>query len=357
MTTANNVFDLIVIGCGSAGIGAAIKFQKLKSTTRLLILEARDRVGGRAFTETHTFGADAPVDLGARWLCHHQPDNLLRAYYVSSDRDQIDSDIYGTSKMAIFDEDGTPISEGSIEQVKTIIEQLFSNIKQYAYDVPDVSLLDVVHDEYTNIKSEQMRRLLDMWLGFTENHEASNLAELSAKCYAQGEGGLDNCYLDIAGGLGSFIKHIAEQHELPIEFNTVVTHIDILTQFDGLVRISTQDGRYYLCKYVLVTVPLGCLKVDSIIFTPPLPGWKQEAIHKMGFGLHNKVYLQFSSVFWDQQLTKISVATDRFKFYFCMPEARILALHIVGSVAREVEEQSDEETVEQVVMLFIEFIH
>jgi polyamine oxidase len=349
MTTANSQFDLIIIGCGPAGIGAAIKFQKLQPTARFLILEARERVGGRAFTDVQTFDANAPVDVGAHWLCHHQPDNLLRAYYTPSDRDQVDSNIYGTSNMAIYDEDGTSITEDLIEQVKTIAEQLFSKIKQYSPEKADVSMLEVIHDEYTKIKNDQIRRLLNMWLSFTETHEASNLAALSAKCYTKGDGGLENYYLAIADGLGSFIKKIAEQHNLPIELNAVITHIDISTQFDGLVRVLTQDNRHYLCKYVLVTVPLGCLKAHSIVFTPPLPSWKQEAIEKMGFGLQNKVFLQFSSVFWDPQLTKISVATNRFKFYFCMPEARILFLHIVGSVARELEQESDEEIVEQVV--------
>ncbi|CAF3930049.1 unnamed protein product [Adineta steineri] len=349
METVNHVFDLIVIGCGAAGIGAAIKFQKLLPTAHLLVLEARDRIGGRAFTDTKTFGESAPVDLGARWLCHNQPDNLVRAYYVLSDGDRIDTDIYGTSTMAIFDEDGTPISEDLIKQVKTIAEKLFSNIKQYPHDMPDVSMLDAIHKQHIKIDNEKMQRLLDMWLSFTENHEASDLAELSAKCYAKGDGDLENCYLEIAGGFGSFIKQIAEQHKLPIKLNTVVTHIDTSTQFDGLIHVATQDGCYYLCKYVLVTVPLGCLKACSIDFTPPLPQWKQEAIDKMGFGLHNKVYLQFSSVFWDQELTKISVATNRFKFYFCIPEARIVVLHIVGSVAHELEHLTDEEIVEQVV--------
>ncbi|CAF1289128.1 unnamed protein product [Didymodactylos carnosus] len=350
MTTANSLFDLIIVGCGPAGIGAAIELQKIHPTARFLILEARDRVGGRAFTDTHTFGANAPVDLGARWLCHQQPDNPLRAYYIPSDRDWLESDIYGISKMAIFDEDGTSISEHSIEQGKNIVEQFFSNIKQYPPEKADVSMFDVIHDEYMKIESEQMRRLVSMWLGFTENHEASNLAELSAKCYTKGEGGLDECDLAVADGLGSFIKQIVDRHNLPIKLNAIVTHIDTSTQSDGLVHVSTQDDRHYCCKYVLVTVPLGCLKAGSVAFTPPLPDWKQAAINKMGFGLLNKVYLQFSSVFWDRKLERISVASNRFKFYFCMPEACILSLHIAGSVARELEQQSDEEIVGQVVI-------
>lgn len=42
---------------------------------------------------------------------------------------------------------------------------------------------------------------------------------------------------------------------------------------------------------VIVTIPLGCLKAGDIAFKPALPGWKQDAIQKLGFGNLNKVRL------------------------------------------------------------------
>lgn len=38
-----------------------------------------------------------------------------------------------------------------------------------------------------------------------------------------------------------------------------------------------------------MTVPLGVLKASTISFHPPLPEWKTQAIHNLGFGLLNKV--------------------------------------------------------------------
>ncbi|CAF4075037.1 unnamed protein product [Rotaria sordida] len=64
MLTSSNLFDLIIIGCGPAGIGAALELQNHRPTTRFVILEARDRVEGRAFTDTQTFGENNPVDIG-----------------------------------------------------------------------------------------------------------------------------------------------------------------------------------------------------------------------------------------------------------------------------------------------------
>ncbi|CAF4294722.1 unnamed protein product, partial [Rotaria sordida] len=84
---------------------------------------------------------------------------------------------------------------------------------------------------------------------------------------------------------------------------------------------------------------------------PSIPDWKITAIDKMGFGLLNKIFLQFSSIFWDEKLQNIDVITNHYyQFYVCIPEARILVLYIAGSHARDLEQQSDEEIVKTLVI-------
>ena len=55
--------DVVVIGAGAAGIGAARVLQEAGVAYR--VLEARDRIGGRAWTD-NSFAV--PVDLGCFWL-------------------------------------------------------------------------------------------------------------------------------------------------------------------------------------------------------------------------------------------------------------------------------------------------
>ena len=52
--------------------------------------------------------------------------------------------------------------------------------------------------------------------------------------------------------------------------------------------------------YCIITIPLGCLKDDAIKFTPELPDWKTESIHKLGFGHLNKLVIEFDRSFWPQ---------------------------------------------------------
>src|SRR5262245_54922186 len=54
--------DVIVIGAGAAGVAAA---RRLGTEVSVLVLEARDRIGGRAWTLDHP---GVPVDLGCGWL-------------------------------------------------------------------------------------------------------------------------------------------------------------------------------------------------------------------------------------------------------------------------------------------------
>src|SRR3990167_1028706 len=58
-----NVYDFIVIGAGVSGLAAASTLHK--KNLNILVLEARNRMGGRVYTD-HSFGL--PLDLGASWL-------------------------------------------------------------------------------------------------------------------------------------------------------------------------------------------------------------------------------------------------------------------------------------------------
>ncbi|CAF4532100.1 unnamed protein product [Rotaria sp. Silwood2] len=348
MTTINNIFDVIIVGCGPAGIGAGIEFERMKSNINYLILESRNRIGGRAFTDITTFGENIPIDIGAHYICHHERENILRSYYIPSNEDFIESDNYDPSNMKIFDENGCIFSDEFINRAMKIVEDLLLIVKEYPNEKPDTSILDLINEQIKKISNQQIKRLVQMGLSYTELHEGSDLNQLSCKYYERGEGHLQQSDLSIANGLGSLVKEIASKYSLTIKLNSIVTNIDILSEYDRIVRVSTKDNNSYLCKYVLLTIPLGCLKSNSIIFSPSLPQWKEEAIQKMGFGLLNKVYLQFSKIFWDEKLKRITIVTDRFKFYYCLPQYRMLALYISGNLARQLEEKIDEDIVDEI---------
>ncbi|CAF4790928.1 unnamed protein product, partial [Rotaria sp. Silwood2] len=225
---SNNIFDVIIVGCGPSGIGAGIEFEKMKSNINYLILEARNRIGGRAFTDITTFGENIPIDIGAHYICHHDAENFLHSYYIPSNDDFIESDSYNTSNMKIFDENGNIISDNIINKAMKIVENLLLIVKEYPNEKSDISISDLIDDQLKRISNEQIRRVVQMGLSHTERHEGSDLNKLSCKYYGKGEGDHQEFYLSITNGLGSLVKNIALKYNLPIKLNSIVTNIDIL---------------------------------------------------------------------------------------------------------------------------------
>lgn len=79
-------------------------------------------------------------------------------------------------------------------------------------------------------------------------------------------------------GIKTLVK--AEQARLPqnqILLNATVKEIAYSTTG---VDVTLEDGRVLKADYVLTTFSLGVLQADDVTFAPPLPHWKQEAIHK-----------------------------------------------------------------------------
>ncbi|CAF1466997.1 unnamed protein product [Adineta steineri] len=350
MTTSEKLYDIIIIGCGPAGIAAALELQKYQPTPSFLILEARNRVGGQAYTDTHTFATDEPIDLGARWIHHYRPENPLSIHHTPSDKDRFNYQFFNdATTTAHFDYDGTSWSAASMNEAEKIVEEFYAHIKQYDSTKEDISMFDAIRDKYEKIQDEKVRRLVDMKLAFVEHYEASNLSELSTKSYEKSDNDIKPCDLTLPIGLGSFIERIVERNHLPVQLNTIVTHINIPIDKNNSICISTQDQQHYMCKYVLITIPLGCLKKHGIHFTPALPDWKQNAIDRMGMGLLNKMHIQFPFTFWDEKLESIFISSNRFRLFSCVPQAHILILFVAGKLARELEQQIDEQIVEQII--------
>ena len=68
----------------------------------------------------------------------------------------------------------------------------------------------------------------------------------------------------------------------------------------GGVEVSLEGGVRLRAEVAVVALPLGVLKLGhGTMFRPPLPPAKTEAIRKLEFGLMDKIFLEFDSVFWD----------------------------------------------------------
>ena len=129
-----------------------------------------------------------------------------------------------------------------------------------------------------------------------EHEFAASLEELSAQHWDEGEE-LSGGDVIVPAGLGGVVEPWARGQD--IRFGQTVERVGY--DRDG-VRVKTAQGLEIRAKKLILTVPLGILKKGTIVFDPPLPKEKTEAIWRIGFGNYQKTALLYDELFWDPKL-------------------------------------------------------
>lgn len=281
-------YDVIIIGAGVAGIGCA---QSLPSTKKVLILEARDRIGGRMYTDSTNFQSE----MGAAWV---QNNNAATNPTVN-----LMTKTYGLHINAFnFDTSDTYASNGSpldywaggtddaiVKSTDTDVSKLIANAGKFA-STDSTSLFTAINggNPTKQISSLSSFELSNLVVNL-EDEFGLNIQDISAKYY-DGGGNYKDTDGVVAEGYSAIINKMAAG--LNIVKNKVVKTVTY-QQSSNLVTVTTSDGSIYNALRVVITVPLGVLKKGSITFNPPLPAAKTNAINSMGMGVLNHVYLQF----------------------------------------------------------------
>lgn len=293
--------DVIVIGAGLAGLSAA---QRLRAQGRdVVVLEARDRVGGRIWTSTRW--ADAPLDLGASWI-HGTRGNPLTALADRLAAKRV-STSYDLSR--IYDTNGEVLSQrraADLDGLRTRLHRMLERAQAQERDQSVQQVAEVLLD--ANASNDSSRLLAFLLSGEIEQEYAGAAHELSAHEYDNSDafGGDDAVFVD---GYRTLVDHLAR--DTHIANGRVVREIDWTT---SPVRISVRGehgDETYFAKKVLVTLPLGVLKAGHVRFVPELPPDKRAAISGLGMGVLNKCYLRFPEAFWPTDVDWIEYIPER----------------------------------------------
>lgn len=266
--------DVIIIGAGAAGIaaGRALRRQGID----VILVEARDRVGGRA----HTIPlASQPVDIGAHWL-HAAGANSL----VAQAR---------RLGLALHDAPQEPllITGGSIaapqEQAAFMRrwEEIDAAMLAHPADAPARSAAGTFREASRGSKNDAGHRF-DNTIRFLHGAFDSgvDLDDLDAADFAAGQ---DDADLFVEGGYGALIARLARG--LTIHLDTPVTCID----WSGAgLRLTTPRGDLW-ARHVIVTTPIPLLQRDVIRFFPALPLAALEAIHGLRAAQYEHVVLSW----------------------------------------------------------------
>lgn len=281
--------DVIVVGAGAAGLAAARMLQS--NGYRVLVLEARSRIGGRM--DTSTVWPDFPVDLGASWIhgIHGNPlTPIARALGIKFVLTFYNNEVLvhpgGATANAAFDalvsraaSDVRQARAASYRLNRDIpLSQAVTNF--YGSDYPTGDAL-VALNYYVNSVIEQ--------------EYAADWSQLSAWNFDD-DSGFHGADALLTGGYVQIADHLALG--LDIELNQ---WIDRISWSDAGVTVTTNGGASYAAPACVVTLPLGVLQSGAVTFSPALPADQARAIGKLGMGLYNKCFLRFPSVFWQQR--------------------------------------------------------
>lgn len=275
---------IVVIGAGMAGLAAARRLALAGHT--VIVLEARDRIGGRVWTSAQW--EDAPVDLGASWI-HGTEGNPLTALAAEAGAETVETD--GDSAVYYFP-DGTRLTGTQEEDLFALQESMDDALAEFSDESDvDASVRDVALAALAGTPTELDIALRNFALGEYELEYAGSTADLSAWFY---DSDLAHAGPDVIfpQGYSQLITFLADG--LDIRTGQVVTAVD----WTDAGAVVTTNGQSLAASHVIVTLPVGVLKSGDVVFTPGLPAAIQSAIDAVGVGVLDKWYLRFDEAFW-----------------------------------------------------------
>ena len=267
--------DVVVIGAGLAGLGAAAALRAVGRTC--VVLEASPRVGGRAWTTNPASLGGVWFDMGAVWFhdAEHNPlvpianaagDRLLRSDEIRTERTYVGSRLITDDEALSYD--------GAWARFETATEALLR-------DGGDVSLAAVTQ----SLPGDPWAATVEAWEGPVIC--AVEAAQFSARDWRRNALSGSNLVPD--GGIGTFVANRLTAG-LDIRLNTPVTRI-LWAGPQGRVTVETANGTL-TAGACIVTVSTGVLAAGGLLFEPALPADVQDCIHALPMGLAMKVALR-----------------------------------------------------------------
>ncbi|MFK0161950.1 flavin monoamine oxidase family protein [Rhizobium sp. NPDC090279] len=261
--------DVAVIGAGAAGVGAARQLQLLRPDLSVVLLEASDRVGGRA-RSIHPFGTDAvALDLGCGWL-HGARSNAWTGIAE-------DVGLTVDRTPAPWSDGGHRLGQDDADAraAGAAVNDFFERVDDYEGDEDaDLSAMLSPDDPW----SERIYAVG----AFMTGGELDKSSVIDLGRYDPGPGP----DWRVRQGYGTLVATYGLP--VPTVLGAAVSRID----HSGADHIVVSTGKGELrAKAVIVTVSTNVLAAERIAFWPPLPE-KIEAASRLPLGLANKLFLR-----------------------------------------------------------------
>jgi monoamine oxidase len=258
-------YDVIIVGAGAAGIGAARRLHD--AGNRVIVLEARSRIGGRAWTAA---GAGFPLDLGCGWL-HSANRNpwcgIARGLNLEIDRTPPP---WTRPSLPI----GFPVEDQ--RAFRAALDAFYDRVDDVARGGQDVSASECL------VPGDRWNGLIGTVATFVAGAEWDRVSAIDLHRYAD-----TGVNWRVVEGYGHLVAQCAAG--LDIALDCPVRRID---HGGRTIRVETDRGTT-TAERAIVTIPASLIAQEAIVFAPALPD-KLAAAAALPLGFDDKLFLSLA---------------------------------------------------------------
>lgn len=300
--------DAVVLGAGAAGLAAARALDRAGQS--VIVLEARERIGGRLLTREDA-GLPVPIDLGGEFIHGTTEESfaLLRA------AGSVAIDTAGIS----FGYDG-----GRLRESEDVFEIVARSMQRVTTLHDDMSVEEFLRDLPDGLPGlERVRRYTRM---LVEGFDAADPRRASVRAIAEEwsdqDSGQTARQFRPLGGYAPLLRTLRAALD-PARSRVLLATPAQRLRWNGravTVEATAPSGATLeiRARAAIVTVPVGVLSAGTLRFEPELPPAKRAALDRLAMGPVVKLVLRFRSAFWER------LEDERFRDagFFHHPEAR-----------------------------------
>jgi monoamine oxidase len=288
---------VIVVGAGMAGLVAARLLHD--SGFVVTLLEARDRLGGRTWTDD---SLGAPLDLGGSWI-HGVDGNPLTLWCAKLGVPLVESQ----GDRLLIDERATaPTREGQRKRAvlgraafKTAIEWASWKSKAMArsFGPRSISVKQAVDPLLKATWLPEVDKLvIATFVEMSEGVQGAPYEAISVEEWFPLEGLERN-----AQPKGGFLP-LLDDAACRLSIRTL-SPVERLVWSEAGVRANLKGGETVEADRAVIAVPIGLLRAGLPAFDPPLPEDQRLAVGRLGYGagVLGKIYLRFPRRFWQER--------------------------------------------------------
>ena len=305
-----------IVGMGLAGLIAAFELER--DEFEVVLLEARDRVGGRVRTAHAPFYRAQTAELGGEYIDRNH--RVLLGYVRRLGLDLEDLRGVGENLDGVFYARGERLPDGEVltPDVQAEMDRFRAEVERLAAPLDPVdppagagarlderSVADLLDELEVEREARDLleRRLRDEYTVEPERLSLLFHAAITKLYERAPESGREAFRID--GGNDQLLTALIEELDAKVDLDAPVDRIE--QRRDG-VRVHATTGREVDADFCIVTVPLPTL--ERIDFRPGLPPRLADAAERLQYGAATKIAAQYARRFWLEEGLTADAVTD-----------------------------------------------